>query len=78
MDHHYVRGHALEESNVAGARAAYLAALHAHSDHLNARIDLGRLLHIDGELKEAESVYRAAKSSSAMLSFNLVILLEDL
>ncbi|MDP9088252.1 MAG: tetratricopeptide repeat protein [Pseudomonadota bacterium] len=75
---HYARGHALEESDVAAARAAYLDALNAHQDHLEARINLGRLLHLDGELKGAEKVYREAKSSSALLSFNLAILLEDL
>jgi tetratricopeptide (TPR) repeat protein len=75
---HYARGHALEELDVAAARNAYMDALNAHSDHLDARINLGRLLHLDGELKEAEKVYRAAKQSSALLSFNLAILLEDL
>jgi tetratricopeptide (TPR) repeat protein len=75
---HYARGHALEDSDVVAARAAYLDALHAHRDHLEARINLGRLLHLGGELKEAEKVYRQAKSSSALLSFNLAILLEDL
>ena len=75
---HYARGHALEESDAAAARAAYLDALNAHNEHLEARINLGRLLHLDGELKEAEKVYRAAKNSSALLSFNLAILLEDL
>jgi tetratricopeptide (TPR) repeat protein len=75
---HYLRGHRLEESDVAAARAAYLAALAAHEDHLEARINLGRLLHLDGQLKEAERLYRQAKTSSALLSFNLAILLEDL
>jgi tetratricopeptide (TPR) repeat protein len=75
---HYARGHALEETDVVAARAAYLAALDAHKDHLEARINLGRLLHLDGELTEAERVYRQARSSSALLSFNLAILLEDL
>ena len=75
---HYARGHALEDSDVAAARGAYLDALNAHSDHLEARINLGRLLHLNGELTEAEKVYRQAKSSSALLSFNLGILLEDL
>lgn len=75
---HYARGHALEESDVAAARAAYLEALNAHNDHIEARINLGRLLHLDGRLEEAENVYRAARSSSALLSFNLAILLEDL
>lgn len=75
---HYARAHALEESDVVAARAAYVEALHLHGEHLEARINLGRLLHLDGKLREAESVYRAAKQSSALLSFNLAILLEDL
>jgi tetratricopeptide (TPR) repeat protein len=75
---HYLRGHALEDSDVTAARAAYLAALSAQEDHLEARINLGRLLHLDGQLKEAERLYRQAKTSSALLSFNLAILLEDL
>jgi tetratricopeptide (TPR) repeat protein len=75
---HYQRGHMLEESDVVAARAAYLAALNAQEDHLEARINLGRLLHLNGQLKEAERLYREAKTSSALLSFNLAILLEDL
>jgi len=75
---HYQRGHGLEETDVVAARAAYLAALSVQEDHLEARINLGRLLHLDGQLKEAEKLYRQAKSSSALLSFNLAILLEDL
>jgi tetratricopeptide (TPR) repeat protein len=75
---HYARGHALEELDVAAARAAYLAALRVQEDHLEARINLGRLLHLDGQLREAEKLYRQAKNSSALLSFNLAILLEDL
>lgn len=75
---HYERGHLLEDTDVVAARAAYLAALSAQEDHLEARINLGRLLHMDGQLEEAERMYRQAKSSSALLSFNLAILLEDL
>ena len=75
---HYARAHALEDSDLNAARAAYRDALRAHGDHVDARINLGRLLHMGGELKEAEKVYRAAKRSSALLSFNLAILLEDL
>ena len=75
---HYARGHRLENSDPAAARAAYRAALNARADHLEARINLGRLLQLGGELKEAETLYRQAKSSSALLSFNLAILLEDL
>lgn len=75
---HFERGHRLEESDVAGARAAYLTALSLQEDHLEARINLGRLLHLDGKLKEAEQLYRQARTSSAILSFNLATLLEDL
>jgi tetratricopeptide (TPR) repeat protein len=75
---HFQRGHLLEESDVVAARAAYLAALSVQEDHLEARINLGRLLHLDGQLEAAERLYRQAKTSSALLSFNLAILLEDL
>lgn len=75
---HYSRGHSLEDTDVVAARAAYLDALNVQEDHLEARINLGRLLHLDGQLKEAELVYRQAKTSSALLSFNLAVLLEDL
>jgi tetratricopeptide (TPR) repeat protein len=75
---HFQRGHMLEDSDVDAARAAYLAALSVQEDHVEARINLGRLLHLGGQLKEAERLYRAAKTTSALLSFNLAILLEDL
>jgi tetratricopeptide (TPR) repeat protein len=74
----YSKGHALEATDLGAARAAYLEALRICNDHLEARINLGRLLHMEGELQEAENVYRKAQSSSALLSFNLAILLEDL
>jgi tetratricopeptide (TPR) repeat protein len=77
-ERHYARGHALEDSDVAAARAAYLAALDAHAGHLEARINLGRLLHLEGDLKQAEKVYRQAQGSSALLSFNMAALFEDL
>ena len=75
---HFQRGHLLEDSDVNAARAAYLSALSVQEDHLEARITLGRLLHLDGKLKEAEHMYRHARASSAILSFNLATLLEDL
>jgi tetratricopeptide (TPR) repeat protein len=77
-DAHYARGHELEGSDVRAARAAYLAALELHSDHIEARINLGRLLHLAGELAAAEQIYRQTKTASAVLSFNLAILLEDM
>ncbi len=74
----YARGYALESADAVAARAAYEAALRAHSEHLEARVNLGRLLHLDGELSEAERVYRQSQTVSALLSYNLAILLEDL
>jgi tetratricopeptide (TPR) repeat protein len=75
---HFENALALEESDIDAARAGYLCALDAHGGHLEARINLGRLLHLNGELELAERVYREAKHASALLSFNLAILLEDL
>jgi tetratricopeptide (TPR) repeat protein len=75
---HFVTALEVEDTDLSAARAHYLAALAAHSEHLEARINLGRLLHDAGELEEAEAVYRAAKHASALLSYNLAILLEDL
>jgi tetratricopeptide (TPR) repeat protein len=75
---HYARGHALEETDLVAARAAYLTALDLQSDHIDARINLGRLLHLAGELEAADRVYRQARSASAVLSYNLAILLEDM
>ena len=75
-DEHYARAYALEDGDPAAAQAAYQACLEAEPDHLEARINLGRLLHMAGRLGEAEQVYRAA-APDPLLLFNLAILLED-
>jgi tetratricopeptide (TPR) repeat protein len=75
---HFARGFALEASDEGAARDAYAAALALYTGHLEASINLGRLLHLSGELEAAEAIYRAAEDSSALLSFNLALLLEDL
>jgi tetratricopeptide (TPR) repeat protein len=67
----------LEDSDPAAARAAYQACLSADQHHLEARLNLGRLLHLDGRLEEAEEIYRGTQSGEAILSFNLAVLLED-
>ncbi len=41
-------------------------------------MNLGRLLHLKGRLREAEQVYRGIDTAEALLSFNLAVLLEDL
>src|SRR5271156_5547700 len=55
---HFERAMELEESDAAGARAAYEACLALDERHVEARVNLGRLLHLQGRLREAERVYR--------------------
>jgi tetratricopeptide (TPR) repeat protein len=69
---------AVEDVDPKRARAAYEASLAADPNHVEARINLGRLLHADGQLLEAERIYRAAARPEPMLTFNLAVLLEDL
>ncbi len=75
---HYARASALEEGDPPAAQKAYEACLKADPNHLEARINLGRLLHIAGRLSEAERVYRSAPNADPLLAFNLAVLLEDL
>lgn len=75
---HYLRGMTLEDEDSKAARAAYEECLSGDCRHLDARINLGRLLHLEGLLREAEKIYRDTREPSAILFFNLAILLEDL
>jgi tetratricopeptide (TPR) repeat protein len=77
-DEHYARAFALEETDPDGARAAYEASLAADPHHAEARVNLGRLLHIAGRLAEAEAIYRSHQKAEPLLIFNLAVLLEDL
>jgi Flp pilus assembly protein TadD len=77
-DAEFERALALEESDPKAARAAYEACLEQDADFLEARLNLGRLLHLEGRLREAEKVYRGVDLQDALLSFNLAVLLEDL
>ena len=72
---------ALEESDSFGAIDAYRRAIAADPAHVEARINLGRLLHNGGRLAQAESVYReaiAACGNDALLLFNFGVLLDDM
>jgi tetratricopeptide (TPR) repeat protein len=72
---------ALEESDSTGAIDAYRRAIAADPAHLEARINLGRLLHDTGRLAQAEGVYReaaAACGNDALLLFNYGVLLDDM
>src|ERR1700730_16948798 len=59
-DELYSKALALEETEPQEAQFAYEACLKADPNHLEARINLGRLLHIADRLAEAERVYRSA------------------
>jgi tetratricopeptide (TPR) repeat protein len=75
---HFERAVALEKRDPDGALAAYEESLAQDAHHVEARINLGRLLHLKGEHKAAEEIYRAGLTANAVLSFNLALLLEDL
>lgn len=75
---HFQRALELEDTDAQQAQAAYLAALASDPRHLEARLNLGRLLHLEGRLDEAERVYRGVDSKEALLAYNLAVLLEDL
>jgi tetratricopeptide (TPR) repeat protein len=77
-DELYDRALALEDSASTEARSAYEACLEADPNHVEARINLGRLLHELGHLAEAESIYRGAAHREPVLAFNFAVLLEDM
>jgi tetratricopeptide (TPR) repeat protein len=81
---------ALERSNAEQAVLAYESAIAADPTRLDARINLGRLLHELERYDEAEIAYRDAfaitrserthtdRGDTALLHFNLAVLLDDL
>jgi tetratricopeptide (TPR) repeat protein len=75
---HFDRALELEDSDALAAQSAYQACLAVDSRHVEARLNLGRLLHLSGRLREAEQVYRGMDTAEPLLSFNLAVLLEDL
>ncbi len=75
---HFERAMSLEATDESAALAAYEACLALDARHLEARVNLGRLLHLKGRLREAEQIYCAVGTPDALLSFNLAVLLEDL
>jgi tetratricopeptide (TPR) repeat protein len=77
-DQHYDRALGIEESNPQAAQKAYELCLRINPDHMEARINLGRLLHLAGRLTEAERVYRIGAKADPFIAFNLAVVLEDL
>jgi len=77
----YERGCELEEHDAAAARRAYRRALELDPEHVDAHLNLGRLLHESGDLRGAERHYRRAHELAPdefTAAFNLGVVLEDL
>jgi tetratricopeptide (TPR) repeat protein len=77
----YERAVQLERRDAVAAQRAYERAIAAEPERTDARINLGRLLHQNGRLAQAERVYRDGLEidlTDAMLHFNLGVLLEDM
>ena len=71
----------LELSSAEEARTAYERALELDPSHVDAHVNLGRLLHEDGAPAAAEEHYRAALAIDPdhdTAAFNLGVALEDL
>ena len=71
----------LESGAPEQAREAYRRSLELDPGHVDARINLGRLLHEAGEWEAAEKHYRMAladRSDDSTALFNLAVVLEDL
>jgi len=76
----YELGCDLEAPAPAEAREAYERALKLDPAHVEANVNLGRLLHEAGDAKGAEARYRAAleaQPEDATAAFNLGVALED-
>ena len=77
----YEQALALEGDDADGAIRAYEKAIEAEPARLDARINLGRLLHEAGKLPRAERAYRdalAACGADSTLLYNFAVLLEDM
>jgi tetratricopeptide (TPR) repeat protein len=74
-------GLSLEDSDPRAALDAYNRAVRVNPENDAAWVNLGRLLHEQGRIDEAESAYRRGLEEvgpHALLMFNLGVLLEDI
>ncbi len=72
---------ALEEQSPGEAVEKYTEALAQNPRHADAHVNLGRLLHSRGRLREAEAHYVASlvcRPNDCTATFNLAVVLEDL
>ncbi len=79
-DTHYEQGCELEEKSPELARRAYERAIALNPRHADAHINLGRLFHEHGYVRNAEHHYRlalAARPDDPTATFNLAIALDD-
>jgi tetratricopeptide (TPR) repeat protein len=80
-DEWFDRAVALERDDAAAALQAYERAVAGDPSRLDARINLGRLLHEAGRHAQAERVYREAAQAcgeDSLLYFNFGVLLHDM
>ncbi len=74
-------GFELEASSIDQAKVAYERSLEADQDHPDSHLNLGRLLHEEGDPATAYRHYQAALSArpdDATAAFNLGVALQDL
>jgi len=80
-DYWFTRGLRMDRADtLAEAETAYRKALELEPEHVNAQINLGRLLHTAGGYAQAEALYRRAldlQPDHAVAAFNLGVVLED-
>ena len=77
----FEKGVELESANPEAALQAYERAVESDPAHLDARINLGRLLHEAGRHAQAERAYRDALKacgSEPVLLYNFGVLLDDM
>ncbi len=70
----------MEATEDPGALEAYAEAVAADPHHADAHVNLGRMLHLQGRLHEAEAHYVAAmvsRPTDATACFNLAVVLDD-
>ena len=80
-DEWYEVGCELEPCSPDQARTAYLRAIEIEPGHSAARVNLGRLFHEEGHIRDAEEQYRVALEadpSDVTAAYNLGVVLEDL
>jgi tetratricopeptide (TPR) repeat protein len=81
VDEWFELGFELEAAAPHQAREAYREVLERRPSHVDGRINLGRLLQLDGDLHLAEAHFRIALSydpANVTAMFNLGVALEDL